>query len=117
MWRVSKRIMMKITRRNAVLCVLWAVFVVSLPIYVFWAIFNWSHLRAWEAKFCGFIDKQIIKKQKQCRQRKMNNYCKKCRLRDGCIRKCKEAEIYEQGYNDSVEDFKTKSNGIQRKDT
>lgn len=27
----------------------------------------------------------------------MNNYCKKCRLRDGCIRKCKEAEVYEQG--------------------
>ena len=27
--------MMKITRRNAVLCVLWAVFVLSLPIYVF----------------------------------------------------------------------------------
>ena len=47
----------------------------------------------------------------------MNNYCKKCRLRDGCIRKCKEAEIYEQGYNDAVEEFKTKANGIQRKDT
>lgn len=31
----------------------------------------------------------------------MNNYCKKCRLRDGCLRKCKEAEIYEQGYNDA----------------
>lgn len=28
----------------------------------------------------------------------MNNYCKKCRLRDGCLRKCKWAEIYEQGY-------------------
>ena len=36
----------------------------------------------------------------------MNNYCKKCRLRDGCIRKCKEAEVYEQGYNDAVEEFK-----------
>ena len=35
-----------------------------------------------------------------------NNYCEKCRLRDGCIRKCKEAEIYEQGYNDAVEEFK-----------
>lgn len=44
-----------------------------------------------------------------------NNYCKRCRLRDGCLRKCKEAEVYEQGYNDAVEDFKTKSNGIQRK--
>ena len=39
----------------------------------------------------------------------MNNYCKKCRLRDGCIRKCKEAEVYEQGYNDAVEEFKTKN--------
>lgn len=46
----------------------------------------------------------------------MNNYCKKCRLRDGCLRKCKLAEVYEQGYNDGVEEFKTKSNGIQRKD-
>ena len=46
----------------------------------------------------------------------MKNYCKKCRLRDGCLRKCKEAEIYEQGYNDAVKDFKTKSNDIQRKD-
>ena len=96
--------MMKITRRNAVLCVLWAVFVVSLPIYVFWAIFNYRHLCAWEANFCGFIDRLII--QKQFRQRKMNNYCKKCRLRDGCMRKCKEAEVYEQGYNDAVEEFK-----------
>ena len=69
MWRVSKRIMMKITRRNAVLCVLWAVFVLSLPIYVFWAIFNYENLRSWtEKKFCGFIYKQIIKKQ--WRQRK-----------------------------------------------
>ena len=36
----------------------------------------------------------------------MNNYCKKCRLRDGCLRKCKEAEIYEQGYNDAVDELK-----------
>ncbi|MDY5380298.1 MAG: hypothetical protein SPG73_03985 [Sodaliphilus sp.] len=34
----------------------------------------------------------------------MNNYCKKCRLRYGCLRKCKEAEIYEQGYCDGVSD-------------
>lgn len=27
-----------------------------------------------------------------------------------------QAEVYEQGYNDAVEEFKTKSNGIQRKD-
>ena len=36
----------------------------------------------------------------------MNNYCKKCRLRDGCLRKCKEAEIYEQGYHDAVKELK-----------
>ena len=36
----------------------------------------------------------------------MNNYCKKCRLRDGCMRKCKDAEVYEQGYNDAVEELK-----------
>ena len=34
----------------------------------------------------------------------MNNYCKRCRLRDGCLQKCKEAEVYEQGYNDGVSD-------------
>ena len=33
-----------------------------------------------------------------------NNYCKRCRLRDGCMRKCKEAEVYEQGYCDGVSD-------------
>lgn len=38
----------------------------------------------------------------------MNNYCKKCRLLDGCLQKCKEAEIYEQGYNDAVNELKTK---------
>lgn len=59
-----------ITKRNAVLCLLWVVFVLSMPIYVFWAIFNYRHLCEWEAKFCGFIDKQIIKKKKQWRQRK-----------------------------------------------
>ena len=57
-------------RRNAVLCVLWLVFVLSLPIYVFWAIFNYRNLCAWEAKFCGFLDKVIIQKQKQWKQRK-----------------------------------------------
>ena len=50
----------------------------------------------------------------------MNNYCKKCRLRDGCIRKCKEAEIYEQGYNDGLKlnmrQEIERNNGIQRKD-
>ena len=46
----------------------------------------------------------------------MNNYCKRCRLRDGCLRKCKEAEIYEQGYNDAVNELKMHKDGIQRKD-
>lgn len=59
----------------------------------------------------------------------MNNYCKRCRLRDGCLQKCKWAEIYEQGYNDAVEEIgqilsilkivsftKEESDGIQRKD-
>ena len=36
----------------------------------------------------------------------MSNYCKKCRLRDGCLRKCKEAEIYEQWYCDAVKELK-----------
>ena len=61
---------MKITRRNAVLCVLWVVFVLSLPIYVFWAIFNYGHLCAWEAKFCGLLGKVIIQKQKQWKKKK-----------------------------------------------
>lgn len=55
---------MKMTRRNAVLCVLWAAFVVSLPIYVFWTVFNYEHLNLWtEKKFCGFLRKVIIQKQ------------------------------------------------------
>ena len=45
----------------------------------------------------------------------MNNYCKKCRLRDGCMRKCKEEEVYEQGYNDGLKfnmrQEKERSNG------
>lgn len=36
----------------------------------------------------------------------MNNYCKKCRLHYGCLRKCKDAEVYEQGYNDAVKELK-----------
>ena len=36
----------------------------------------------------------------------MNNYCKRCRLSDGCLQKCKEAEIYEKGYNDAVDELK-----------
>ena len=56
-------------KRNAVLCLLWAVFVLSLPIYVFWAIFNYEHLNLWtEKKFCGFLKKVII--QKQWKQKK-----------------------------------------------
>ena len=60
--------------RNTVLCVLWTVFVISLfvislPIYALWAVFNISNLFAWEAKFCGFVDRLII--QKQWKQRKM----------------------------------------------
>ena len=54
----------------------------------------------------------------------MNNYCKKCRLRDGCLRKCKEAKVYEQGYNDAYKVLKSlnmrqeiEKDGIQRKDT
>lgn len=55
----------------------------------------------------------------------MNNYCKRCRLRDGCQRKCKEAEIYEQGYNDAYNEVGKalrmckqikNGNGIQRKE-
>lgn len=61
---------MKITRRNAVLFLLWAVFVISLPIYVLWTIFNYRHLCEWEAKFCGFVYRLIIQKQKQWRQKK-----------------------------------------------
>ena len=38
---------MKITRRNAVFCLLWLVFVLSLPIYVLWTVFNYEHLCSW----------------------------------------------------------------------
>ena len=62
---------MKITRRNVVLCLLWVVFVLSLPIYVFWAVFNYEHLYSWtEKKFCGFLERLIIQKQWKQRKRK-----------------------------------------------
>ena len=62
---------MKITRGNAVLCLLWVVFVLSLPIYVFWTIFNYEHLCLWTGKkFCGFLRKVIIQKQWEQRKRK-----------------------------------------------
>ena len=62
---------MKITIRNAVLCLLWVVFVLSLPIYVFWTIFNYEHLcSCTEKKFCGFLRKVIIQKQWKQRKRK-----------------------------------------------
>ena len=55
----------------------------------------------------------------------MNNYSKRCRLRDGCLKKCKEAEIYEKGYNDAYNEVGKalrlckqikNGNGIQRKE-
>lgn len=54
---------MKITKRNAVLCLLWLVFVLSLPIYAIWAVFNHKHLYSWTEKFCCFLKKVIIQKQ------------------------------------------------------
>lgn len=54
---------MKITIRNVVLCVLWVVFVLSLPIYAIWSVFNHKHLYSWTEKFCGFLRKAIIQKQ------------------------------------------------------
>ena len=58
---------MKQLTKEAVLCVLWAVFVVSLfvislPIYAIWAVFNNKHLYSWTVKFCSFF-KQIVNKK------------------------------------------------------
>ena len=61
---------MKITRRNAILCLLWVVFVLSLPIYAIWAVFNHKHLYSWTEKFCAFIRKVITKKRWRQRKRK-----------------------------------------------
>lgn len=54
---------MKITRRNAVLCLLWLVFMLSLPIYALWVVFNYKHLYSWAEKFCDLIDKIFIQKR------------------------------------------------------
>lgn len=51
------------TKRNAILCLLWLVFVLSLPIYVFWTVFNYDHLCLWTEKFCGLLDKLFIQKR------------------------------------------------------
>lgn len=71
--------------RNAVLCLLWMVFVLSLPIYALWVVlnalwvallvvldvFDYNFLCSCEAKFCDFVERLIIQKQwKQWRQRK-----------------------------------------------
>ena len=45
-----------------------------------------------------------------------NNYCKKCRLRDGCLQKCKEAEVYEQGYSDAYKVLKVNMRQEKEKD-
>lgn len=42
---------------------IWTVFVLSLPIYVFWAVFNYEHLYSWTEKFCDLLDKIFIQKQ------------------------------------------------------
>lgn len=66
--------MKMITKRNAILCLLWLVFLLSLPIYVLWtvfyalwatllAVFNYGHLCLWTEKFCVLLDKLLIQKQ------------------------------------------------------
>lgn len=55
--------MKMITKRNAILCLVWLVFLLSLPIYAFWAVFNHEHLYLWSEKFCDFIKKLLIQKQ------------------------------------------------------
>ena len=57
------------------------------------------------SKVLWFFRQSNNSKTKTMETEKMNNYCKKCRLRDGCLRKCKEAEVYEQGYNDAYKKF------------
>lgn len=68
---------MKITKRNAILCLLWLVFVLSLPIYVLWVVlnalwvallavldvFDYNFLCSCEAKFCDFLDKLLTQKR------------------------------------------------------
>lgn len=48
---------MKITKRNAILCVLWLVF-------------NHEHLCSWTEKFCGLLDKIFIQKRLWKQQKK-----------------------------------------------
>ena len=68
---------MKITKRNAILCLLWLGFLLSLPIYALWvvlnalwvallavlAVFDYGFLCSCEAKFCGLLDKLLIQKR------------------------------------------------------
>lgn len=76
--------MKMITKRNAILCLLWLVFVLSLPIYALWVVFNalWVALLALLAvfdygflcslaeKFCGLLDKIFIQKRLWKQQKK-----------------------------------------------
>ena len=72
-----------------------------------------------DGKVLWFYKKSNNSKTKtmETTKEEMNNYCKKCRLRDGCLQKCKEAEVYEKGYNDAVKELKMKKDGIQRKES
>lgn len=68
---------MKIIKRNAILCLVWLVFLLSLPIYVLWVVlnalwvallavldvFDYGFLCSWTEKFCGLLDKLLIQKR------------------------------------------------------
>lgn len=66
-----------------------------------------------DGKVLCFCKKSNNSKTMETTKEYMNNYCKKCRLRDGCMRKCKEAEVYEQGYNDAVKDLKMQKKSVK----
>ena len=69
--------MKMITKRNVILCLLWLVFLLSLPIYVFWvvlnalwvallavlAVFDYGFLCSLNEKFCDLLDKIFIQKR------------------------------------------------------
>lgn len=67
--------MKMITKRNATLCLLWLAFGLSLPIYAFWAVFNYDHLCLWTEKFCVLIDKIFIQKRYGKKEVQVNKRC------------------------------------------
>ena len=66
-----------------------------------------------EVAYSGGKDSDVILELTKMAGVKYRAIYKNSRLRDGGIRKCKDAEIYEQGYCDAVDELKIQKKSIK----